>query len=75
MSPVTEATKTSAKVEPTEDRNLFPESRVKGYLASLEYRIASDALPVLDQVVKELLSKAGSRAKANGRATIQAQDL
>lgn len=57
------------------DKTLFPESRVKEFLHGKELRIASDALPVLDQKVKEMLLAAGSRAKGNKRGTIQEQDL
>ena len=40
-----------------------------------DMNVSGDFADALDEVVKELVQKAGERAKANGRRTLQAKDI
>jgi histone H3/H4 len=49
-------------------------SKVKELASGKGYRMGADALERLSQHVEETITKAGSRAEANGRKTIKACD-
>jgi len=51
---------------------LVVQSKVK---SSVDMRVAGNVAPALSEKVKELLVRAGERAKANKRGTIMVQDL
>ena len=40
-----------------------------------ELNVAAEVAPALNKIVNDILVKAESRAKANGRRTLQARDL
>ena len=50
-------------------------SRVKEYAKSLGMRFSGDAMAAVNMYMEEMIKKAADRAKANGRKTIQKQDL
>ncbi len=50
-------------------------SRVKEAAKAQGLRMAGDAVDAINKAVDDMLRKAGSRAKGNGRKTIQAQDI
>ncbi len=55
-----------------EEINLVIKSNIR---SAVELSIAEEVEPALNKLVHEVLKKAESRAKANGRRTIQARDL
>ncbi|MBU0958108.1 MAG: DUF1931 domain-containing protein [Nanoarchaeota archaeon] len=53
--------------------DIIIKSKIKEVVKDLN--VAGDFPDALDEVVKELVLKAGERAKANGRRTLQAKDI
>jgi len=53
---------------------LIIKSKIKEALPK-EFRASKELADELDKIVKEILKKAGDRAKANHRTTILPQDL
>ena len=50
-------------------------SRVKEFAKSLGMRFSGDAMVAVNAQMEDTIRKAAARAKANGRKTIQKQDL
>ncbi len=50
-------------------------TKVKNYVKSKGVMSSSDVLDTLNDVVYALLDKAGQRAQANGRKTVQGRDV
>jgi histone H3/H4 len=50
-------------------------SRVKEFAKSQGMRFSGDAMAATNAYMEEMIRKAANRAKANGRKTIQKQDL
>ncbi|MBU0761086.1 MAG: DUF1931 domain-containing protein [Nanoarchaeota archaeon] len=53
--------------------DLIVKSKIKEAVKDLN--VAGDVAEGLNKIVEELLKKAGERAKANGRRTLQGRDL
>jgi len=50
-------------------------SRVKDAAKAAGMRMSGDAVAAFNKAVDDMIRKAAARAKANGRKTIQAQDV
>ncbi len=50
-------------------------SKVKEYMKSKGFQTSESAVDVLSDAVRELLDKAGKRAKGNNRQTIKDRDV
>jgi len=55
--------------------DLIVKSKVREYAKGKGVSFSAEADDALNNVVAELLDRAGERAKANNRATIKARDL
>ena len=54
---------------------LIVASKVKAYIKSKKMMTSSEALGAINDVVYGILDAAATRAKANRRSTVKAQDL
>ena len=50
-------------------------SKVREFLKKKDFRVSEEFLGALNKEIKELLTKAGERAKSNGRKTLRGFDL
>lgn len=58
--------------------SLVVEARVKDFIRKVggeDFRCAGDVIDALNSSVEELIKSAVSRAKVNGRKTVQEQDV
>ena len=54
---------------------LVVQSKVKEYVKSKGLATSAEAVGALSQAVQGIIDRAASRARANGRKTVKAQDI
>ena len=50
-------------------------SKIKAHIKKAKMNTAGDLIPALDREISEIVTKACTRARANGRKTVRAADL